>query len=100
MIWQRIAIAAALMLGLAAPAEAGFWGDLKQSFGTAVDNARHDGAEAIDAITGDGDSTPAPDTGEPAGAPETAEAPVARPLDSPVEPVTDGAKRLSKQSKR
>ena len=50
MIWRNIAIAAAVMLGAAAPVEAGFWGDLKRSFGTAVDNAQHDGAEAADAV--------------------------------------------------
>ena len=104
MIWRRIAIASAVVLivalGMAPPAEAGFWGDLKRSLGTAVDNARHDGAEAIDAITGDGDGTTALDAGEFAGAPETAKAPAARPLDSPAEPVTDGAKQLTKQPKQ
>ena len=103
MTWRIITIAAFVALGAAPPAEAGFWGDLKQSLGTAVDNAQRDGAKAIDAITGDGgdaDSAPDLDTGESAGAPETAEAPVARPLDSTAEPVTDGSKQLSKQPRK
>ena len=101
---SRIFMIAAL--AAATPAEAGFWGDLKRSFGTAVDNAQHDGAKAIDAITGDGGNAAAdPGTGASAGAPETATAPAARPLDGPAEqpldgpadPVSDGSKQLSKQ---
>ncbi len=100
MTWRTIAVAIVVALGAAPPAEAGFWGDLKQSLGTAVDNAQHEGAEVIDAITGGGgdtDSAPDLDTGESAGAPETAEAAVARPLDSTAEPVADASKQLSKQ---
>ncbi len=108
MIWRIIAVALVGTLGAAPPAEAGFWGDLRQSFGTAVDNAQRDGAEAIDAITGGGgdaaaggtESAADRDTEESAGAPETAEAPVARPLDSSAEPVADGSKQLSKQPKK
>ena len=47
----RIVALTLIVLAIAAPAEAGFWGDLKHSFGTAVDNAKRDGAKAIDAIS-------------------------------------------------
>jgi len=50
MIWRTIVITAAVVFAAAPPAEAGFWGDLKQSFGTAVDNAQRDGAKAVDAV--------------------------------------------------
>ena len=50
MIRARLVLMAIVALGVSAPAEAGFWGDLKRSFGTAVDNAGHDGAKAVDAV--------------------------------------------------
>ena len=53
MIWRIIAVAAIMALGVAPPVEAGFWGDIKQSFGAAVDNAQRDGAEAVDAVSGE-----------------------------------------------
>ena len=86
MIGRIIAVAAIVAFVVAPPAEAGFWGDLKQSFGTAVDNARREGAEsAAQLVTGDS---------------ESAEAPAAQPLDSTAEPVADGSKQLSTQSKK
>jgi hypothetical protein len=50
MIRARLALMAIIALGFSTPAEAGFWGDLKRSFGTAVDNAGHDGEKAADAV--------------------------------------------------
>ena len=96
MIWRIIAVAALIGLGAAAPAEAGFWGDLKQSFGTAVDNARRDGAKAVDAVVEGAESATDLVTGDS----ESAEAPAAQPLDSTAEPVADGSKQLSKQTKK
>ena len=99
MTWRTIAVATFVALAVAAPAEAGFWGDLKRSFGSAVDNAERDGAEAIDAITGD-DGNAAAEGAESAPespAPESAEAPAARPVDGAAEPVAAGSKQLSKQ---
>ena len=96
------ALALATALGAAAPAEAGFWGDLKQSFGAAVDNAQRDGAEAIDAITGD-DRDAAIEGAQSAPespAPETAETPVARPDDDTAGAVTAASKQLSKQPRK
>ena len=100
MIWRKFAIAAAVVLGLAAPAEAGFWGDLKRSFGTAVDNAQHDGAEAADAVgeaAGDAADAVVEGAGSAAdfvtGDSEGAEAPAAQPPDS----TAGGSKQLSKQ---
>ncbi len=100
MIWRKIAIAASVVLivalgGAAPPAEAGFWGDLKRSFGTAVDNAQRDGAEVVDAVTEGAESAADLVTGDSEGA----EAPAAQPLESTTEPVTDGSKQLSKQPK-
>ncbi len=103
MIWQRIVIAAAVALAVA-PAEAGFWGDLKRSFGTAVDNAERGGAKAVDAageVAGDAADAVAEGaeraadfvTGDSTGA-ET------QPVDNTVEPVADGSKRLSKQPRK
>ncbi|MCH8167830.1 MAG: hypothetical protein IIC03_07860 [Proteobacteria bacterium] len=92
MIWRTIVITAAVVFAAAPPAEAGFWGDLKQSFGTAVDNAQREGAEAVDAVTGG-----AGDGASQAGDSGSAADPAAQPLDNPGEPVTDGSKQLSKQ---
>ena len=50
MIRTRLALIAIIALGVSTPAEAGFWSDLKRSFGTAIDNAGHDGARAADAV--------------------------------------------------
>ena len=54
MLWRRFAIAASMALAvtpaMTTPAQAGFWGNLKQSFGTAVDNAERDGAKAAKAV--------------------------------------------------
>ena len=98
MTWRIIAVAAAAVLivafGAAPPAEAGFWGDLKQSFGTAVDNAERDGAKAVEAVGEAAGSAAYYVAGESG----SAEAPAAQPLDSTPEPVTDGSKQLSKQS--
>ena len=92
MIWRIIAVAALIGLGAATPAEAGFWGDRKQSFGPAGDNAQRDGAEAVDAGPGG-----AGDGASQAGDSGSAADPAAQPLDNPGEPVTDGSKQLSKQ---
>ena len=106
MTWRGTTIATALALamalGAAAPAEAGFWGDLRGSFGTAVDNAERDGAEVIDAITGDDGNAAVEgaDSAPESPAPETAEAPVARPLDGTAGPVTAESKQLSKQPRK
>ena len=107
MTWGRTAVLAIVTLAVAAPAEAGFWGDLKQSFGTAVDNAERDGAKAADAIseaTGDAANAVADGAKSAAdyvtGDSETAEDPASQPVDSTAEPVTDGSKQLSKQPKK
>ncbi len=96
MIGRIIAVAAIVAFVVAPPAEAGFWGDLKQSFGTAVDNALRDGAKAVDAVVEDAESTADLVIGDS----ESAEAPAAQPLDSTAEPVADGSKQLSKQTKK
>ncbi len=96
MIWRTIVITAAVVFAAAPPAEAGFWGDLKQSFGTAVDNAQRDGAKAVDAVVEGAESAADLVTGDS----ESAEAPAAQPLDSTAEPVADGSKQLSKQTKK
>ncbi len=85
MIWRIIAVAALMALGVAPAAEAGFWGDLKRSFGTAVDNAQHDGAEAVDAVS--------------KGAGDAADA-VVEGTESAADFVTEESKQLSKQSKK
>jgi hypothetical protein len=96
MIGRIIAVAAIVAFVVAPPAEAGFWGDLKQSFGTAVDNAQRDGAKAVDAVVEGAESAADLVTGDS----ESAEAPAAQPLDSTAEPVADGSKQLSKQTKK
>ncbi len=96
MIWRTIVITAAVVFAAAPPAKAGFWGDLEQSFGTAVGNARRDGAKAVDAVVEGAESTADLVTGDS----ESAEAPAAQPLDSTAEPVADGSKQLSKQTKK
>ena len=101
MIWRNIAIAAAVVLGVAAPAEAGFWGDLKRSLGTAADNARHDGAKAADAVgeaAGDAADAVVEGAGSVAdlftGDSESAEV---QAVDGTAEPVAGEPKKLSKQ---
>ena len=96
MIGRIIAVAAIVAFVVAPPAEAGFWGDLEQSFGTAVGNARRDGAKAVDAVVEGAESAADLVTGDS----ESAEAPAAQPLDSTAEPVADGSKQLSKQTKK
>ena len=96
MIWRTIVITAAVVFAAAPPAEAGFWGDLEQSFGTAVDNAQRDGAKAVDAVVEGAESAADLVPGDS----ESAEAPAAQPLDSTAEPVADGSKQLSKQTKK
>ncbi len=96
MIGRIIAVVAIVAFVVAPPAEAGFWGDLKQSFGTAVDNAQRDGAKAVDAVVEGAESAADLVTGDS----ESAEAPAAQPLDSTAEPVADGSKQLSKQTKK
>jgi hypothetical protein len=82
MQWHRLVTAAAFAMMAAAPAQAGFWGDLKEGIGTAADNIKRDGAKAADAVgdaAGDaadyvtGDSEPAA-----TGAVETSPEPVAK----------------------
>jgi hypothetical protein len=104
MIWRIIAVAAILALGVAPPAEAGFWGDLKRSFGTAVDNAQHDGAEAVDAVSkGAGDAADAVVEGTESAADfvtgDSANAD-SQPVDNTDELATEESKQLSKQSKK
>ena len=96
MIWRIIAVAAILALVVAPPAGAGFWGDIKQSFGTAIDNAQRDGAEAVDAVSRE--------AGDAADAVvefviRDATNADSQPVDNTDEPATDGSKQLSKQSK-
>ncbi len=96
MIWRIIAVAAILALVVAPPAKVGFWGDIKQSFGAAVDNAQRDGAEAVDAVSREaGDAADAVVefvTGDTTNADS-------QPVDNTDQPATDGSKQLSKQSK-
>jgi hypothetical protein len=104
MIWQIIAVAAIMALGVAPAAEAGFWGDLKQSFGTAVDNAGHDGADAVDAVfKGAGDAADAVVEGAESAADfvtgDSANAD-SQPVDNTADPVADGSKQLTKQAKK
>lgn len=102
----RIAARTLIALAIAAPAEAGLWGDLKHSFGTAVDNAKRDGAKAVDAI-GDaaGGAVDAAADGAQnaadyvAGDQGTAEDSASHPIDGTEEPITDGSKQLTKQPK-
>ena len=51
MIWKPIVIAAIMALAVISGAEAGFLGDLKQRFGTAVDKAKREDANASDTET-------------------------------------------------
>ena len=108
MILRIIAISAILALAAAAPAGAGFWGDLKRSFGTAVDNAQHDGAHAAEAVgEAAGDAADAVVegtgsavdyvTGDSAAAPEGAEVLAAQPPDDMAEPVSGAPKPILKQ---
>ena len=103
MIWRIIAVAALMALVVAPPAEAGFWGDLKRSFGTAIDNAQRDGAEVVDAVSKEaGNSADAVVEGAESAAEfvtgDTTNAD-SQPVDNTDEPATDGSKQLSKQSK-
>ena len=104
MIWRRSTIAALLALGVAAPAEAGFWGDLKRSFGTAVDDVQHDGGHVIDKITGDGGDASDAAVGSEQSAPDNGTGDSAdadsQPVDNTAKPVTDGSKQLSKLPKK
>ena len=104
MIWRIIAVAAIVALVVAPPAEAGFWGNLKQSFGTAIDNTRRGGAEAVNAVSEEaGDAADAVVEGaESAAEFVTGDATNAdsQPIDNTDQPATDGSKQLSKQSKK
>ncbi len=107
MIWRIIAVAAIMALVVAPAAEAGFWGDLKQSFGTAVDNAERDGAKAVEAVgeaAGDAADAVVEGAGNAAdyvaGDSGSAEDPAAQPVDNTADPVADGSKQLTKQAKK
>jgi len=107
MSWRITAVAAILAFGVSTPAEAGFWGDLKQSFGTALDNAGQDGAKAVDAVgEAAGDAADAVVEGAESavdyvtGESGSAENPAAEAIHNTTEPVADGPKQLSKQSKK
>ncbi len=104
MIGRIIAVAAILALVVAPPAEAGFWGDLKQSFRTAIDSAQRDGAEAVDAVSkGAGGAADAVVEGAESAADfvtgDTTNAD-SQPIDNTDELATEESKQLSKQSKK
>ena len=93
MIWKPIVIAAIMALAATSGAEAGFWGDLKQSFGTAVDNAKRDGARAADAVAEGAEDAVDYVAGDSENTDPQA-------VDDTADPVADEPKQLTKQPKK